>query len=289
MGGAAAGEVASQMAVDILLRGDAPRRAAARPRRARARAGPRGRGGRRAHLRGRAARSHRAAAWARPRPSPCSSTRSLFLGQVGDSRALPPARRRAHAGHQGSVAGQPADRGRPAHRGRGRGLRALQHHPAGARHHRAGAGRPHLRRAARAATACCCARTACRGMVHGDEIREVARATIEDPTDCCERADRAAPSRRAVTTTSPSSSPTSTARAWPRRSRPDSFGYQQYPLPLDDEGRLRPAPQSDVPDAGAAVAARAAAERARQACDDGSGRAVARRGSRRGRCSCSRC
>ena len=150
MGGAAAGEVASKLAVDIIYekmtegcspdvqatRNDIARRlvnaveAAGLP-----------------HLRGSQERPH--APWhghdghggrAHGRPSLPRSGRRLAR--------LHPAQRHARAGHPRPVARQPAHRGRPAHRRRGRDLRAQQHHPPGARDGGDRAGRPHVRRAA---------------------------------------------------------------------------------------------------------------------------------------------
>ncbi|MCZ7682296.1 MAG: protein phosphatase 2C domain-containing protein [Sandaracinaceae bacterium] len=128
MGGAAAGEVASQMAVDtiheIFTKGDPP---ADRDGFARRLVHAIEEAGHRIFSAAKMDRSRRGMGTTTTLAGLVDNV--LFVGQVGDSRAYVLRGDRLEADHEGPVARQPAHRGRPAHGGGGRGLRALEHHP----------------------------------------------------------------------------------------------------------------------------------------------------------------
>ncbi len=147
MGGAAAGEVASQLAVDIIYermvdgldekphvgRDEIARGSSAQSRRPASASSRRPRS------------TARAAAWAPPSRPPRWSTTTSSSRRSETLAAYILRNGIAHSGHARPVARQPAHRGRAADRRGGRDLRAQQHHPAGARHGRHRPGRPHLR------------------------------------------------------------------------------------------------------------------------------------------------
>ena len=179
MGGAAAGEVASQMAVDSIY--DALAAAEPQPRDGFARlAAPRRRSTPTSASSSSRATTRASAAWAPPAPSAALVDETLVVAPDRRLALLRPARRQAGAGDQGSVAGLAADRGRRDDRRGGQGLRARQHHPAGAG--RAGARRGGAVAGARCAraTSSCSARTACTARSADEEILAVliARARI---------------------------------------------------------------------------------------------------------------
>jgi serine/threonine protein phosphatase PrpC len=134
MGGAAAGEVASQMAVDVVHYDRARQRdPGRRDQFAQKLVAIVQEAGARIYL---AAKTNRA--------QHGMGTTSTVAGVYGTRRCssvrwatrapTSSARGKLQTDHQGPVAGLEAHRGRSAHRGRGRELRARAHHPAGARH-----------------------------------------------------------------------------------------------------------------------------------------------------------
>ena len=233
MGGAAAGEIASQLAVDIIYERmiDGARRAARSTRDELAR---------------RLVRAVEAAGLRIFQEAKLDRTRRgmgttvtaaalvddhLFFAPGRRLARLHPARRHARAGHARPVARQPAHRGRPAHRRRGRDLRAQQHHPAGARHGRHRAGRPHVRASCAAATSLLLCSDGLSG--HGALRRDPRGPRGRRPSRSTPaRRSPSARTRPAATTTSPSSSRSSTARA-SRPLAPDAepLKYRKYALP----------------------------------------------------------
>ena len=103
------------------------------------------------------------AGWGPPARSPALVDDTLVVGADRRLALLRPARRQAGAGDQGPVAGLAAHRGgRDDARG-GQGLRARQHHPAGAGRAGARRGRAVAGRRCARATSPCSAPTACTG------------------------------------------------------------------------------------------------------------------------------